>query len=215
MNIFYAIPSANAERCTGTFAKWKDRGYHTAALIDGSSPSPGNCDVLMRVDQYPGWPSAENMLMQHLVNEHDAIICIGGGDDMWPDPHLTPDEIAAPYAEGFPNFDGVMQPTGDQYGEINNCCDSPWIGREWILNGNGGRGAFWPEYQHFFCTAELQIVTTKLGKFWQRPDIIQYHDHFIRNGSAMTDYQERARSGPWSKDQQLFERRKEMGFPVK
>ncbi|HXI40290.1 MAG TPA: hypothetical protein VNH83_09935, partial [Bryobacteraceae bacterium] len=70
---------------------------------------------------------------------------------------------------------GVMQPTGDAWednhpGEkrlIRRVAGSPWLGREWCLRANQGKGPLWPKFFHMFAAETLQCVATKLGVFWQ------------------------------------------------
>ena len=84
----------------------------------------------------------------------------------------------------LPTF-GVMQPTGDRFaqGSIDRIAGSPWMGREWCERANGGQGPFWPEFTHMFGDEALQRTAQKLGVFWQRPDLIHLHHHFMRKST--------------------------------
>jgi hypothetical protein len=81
---------------------------------------------------------------------------------------------------------GVMQPTGDRWADsrgayIDRVAGSPWMGREWCLRANGGRGPLWPEFTHMFVDEHIQELATKLGVFWQRRDLIHLHRHALRD----------------------------------
>ena len=80
-----------------------------------------------------------------------------------------------------------MQPTGDRYagGCIDRIAGSPWLGREWCLRANGGRGPFWPEFTHMFSDECLKRTAEKLGVYWARPDLTHFHNHFMRETSAI------------------------------
>jgi len=118
-----------------------------------------------------------------------------------------------------------MQPTGDRWAEgqwgfqnapIDRVAGSAWIGREFALRAYGGDGPLWPEYRHMFPDEELQCVAEKLGVFWQRRDLTQFHNHWGRNGNAadMPTFLAEANSREhWDKYKALFEARKAAGFP--
>ncbi len=77
---------------------------------------------------------------------------------------------------------GVMQPTGDRFagGSIDRIAGSPWMGREWCLRANGGRGPLWPEFTHMFGDECLLRTAEKLGVYWRRRDLTHLHMHFQR-----------------------------------
>lgn len=80
---------------------------------------------------------------------------------------------------------GVMQPTGDPWSDrrgklIDRIAGSPWLGREWCLRANQGKGPLWPGFFHMWADECLQIVALQLGVFWQRPDLCHHHDHWGR-----------------------------------
>ncbi len=82
---------------------------------------------------------------------------------------------------------GVMQPTGDRFahGSIDRIAGSPWLGREWCLRANQGKGPFWPEFTHMFVDECLKRTAEKLGVYWPRPDLMHFHDHFMRETNAI------------------------------
>ena len=182
---------------------------------------------------------------------------VTGGDDTDPDPNKRAEEIAAECSEYFAKLHsgikpgdsltvesltaaiygvrcrtfGVMQPTGDRWGEnedwarakypdrpayIDRICGSPWMGREFCRRMYGGNGPMWPEYFHMFNDEELQCVAEKLGVLWQRRDLIQYHDHWGRDGfgAKAPEFLDRANSpANWDAMKTIFETRKAAGFP--
>jgi hypothetical protein len=216
---FFCIPTANPEKCGATFAKWKAMGYLTAALTDGDTVRPGNCDVWLHVLDYRGWAWATNLLVRHVLElspETPFVVC--GGDDMDPDPNVRAEVIAAQCAEHFGGSLGVMQPTGDRWapdesGRVaaERICGSPWLGREWVQRAYGGRGPWHEEYGHFFVDEELYEITKAMGLLWQRPDLTHLHHHWHRTGEQRPKYMEKA-AERWAQDEATFRRRKLAGF---
>lgn len=104
---------------------------------------------------------------------------------------------------------------------IDRVAGSPWMGREFCLRVNQGRGPLWPEYFHMGVDEELQAVATRMRVFWQRPDLIHLHKHWGRGpsdkpGSAanMPEFLKRANSvEEWHKYKKLFAEREAAGFP--
>jgi hypothetical protein len=117
---------------------------------------------------------------------------------------------------------GVLQPTGDVFAgrQIERICGSPWIGREFALRVNQGKGPLWPEYKHMFVDEEIMEVAKKYGVLWQRRDLTHHHNHWTRNGDQ-ADYSKplpaflREANSPehWKKYGDLFRERKRNGFP--
>lgn len=91
-------------------------------------------------------------------------------------------------------------------------CGSPWMGRDYILRANGGRGVFWYEYHHFFADEELRNVAEKQRLLWQRSDLTHYHDHWSRRKVSRPEYLVKAQQG-WAQDRELFYERQSQGFP--
>lgn len=219
-DILYAIPTANAEKCSRTFAKWKAMGYLTAALIDGDTEAPANCDVCLKVASYHGWPWATNLLMRHILEiRGDVPFLIAGGDDMDPEPNVSPQIIAAQCLEHFGGTLGVCQPTGDPWGvdssgrcAAERICGSPWLGREWIERAYEGNGPWFEGFTHFYADEELYEISKAAGLLWQRKDLTHFHHHWHRTGEPRPAYMEKS-AERWAADQRLFNERKAAGFP--
>lgn len=208
--VWYAIPSASHLRASVCLAKWKSRGYKTAVLVDGNTRAPACVDHYIDVTNYPGYWVASNALCMALQSA-DIVVC--GGDDVYPDPGANPQSVADQFFKRFPDGFGVMQPTGDDLDGTDRICGSPWFGKGWLREGYGGRGPFWPEYMAFYGDEDLFNVAKKLGVLWQRPDLTQYHDHWIRTGGPeKTPYQIK-NDRYWEADKAIFQRRKATGFP--
>lgn len=144
MSVWFIIPSkrptAEAAQCIGA---WRDMGYRTATLReppDGESAADRQYDT----SGYLGWARSVNLLVANVM-AHDsrAQWFVTGGDDYYPDPTKRADEIAFECGRYFGEAQqvfrmegvtdaqgyhaeqarmpwstfGVMQPTGDRWGE--------------------------------------------------------------------------------------------------
>jgi hypothetical protein len=236
-SVWYCIPSKRPpEEASLVLEKWKQQGYKIALWLDehpGDALPP--CHRFMAMGTYPGYAAAVNGLIRSLIAvEPDAQWFVTGGDDVQPDMNHSAEEIAAQCNAYFHDLHinrtcehasetfGVMQPTGDKWGDrngpyIERVCGSPWMGREFCRRMYQGRGPLCEDYFHMFEDEELQHVATKLGVLWQRPDLIHLHNHWGRkNASAgdMPKFLERANSPEeWRKARELFILRQQTGFP--
>jgi hypothetical protein len=214
MSVWFCIPTSNPDQCSETFAKWRARGYRTAALVCGPE-RPANANFIMAVnaDQYRGWPGATNQLCAAL---DDPEWIVAGGADMMPDPLHDPLRIAHECTEHFGGTYGVMQPYGDRYGAMDPdpplACVSPWMGREWRRRANRGKGPLCQSYFHFYADGELLDVATAAGRLWLRPELTQYHDHWTRRGGEQPPHMNLA-STRAEADKKMYLDRKRAGFP--
>jgi hypothetical protein len=210
---------------------------------------------MIHVGAYPGYALAVNSLALAVLRfDPECQWVCTGGDDVYPDPNKTADEIAAECSEHFAGIHagvgliregkwrcrtdaeklatfGVMQPTGDPYGEndafaqkfpigrrryIERICGSPWLGREWCLRGNQGHGPFHPGFWHMHGDECLQEVAEKLGILWQRPDLCHHHEHWARKRSNTADmpaFLARANSREhWEESKALLNKLRADGF---
>jgi len=210
MEVWFAIPSANFARATKCFAAWKAMGYKTAVLIDKGKPAPGNVDLVLEADPWPGYCKSFIRLCQAIG---DADIIVTGGDDITPDFKKKAEEIAEECFEKYPDGFFVMQPTGDDMGTRYKICASPWVGKGWIKRAYQGKGPVWPGYTVFYGDEELKDVSSLRGVLWQRGDLLQFHDHYSRpDGPKKLDYQVK-NDQYWIQDGILFNSRKAAGFP--
>ncbi len=207
MSVWFCIPSARPPgESEPVLRAWRERGYKIALFLDSHVALRERIGLFDRAmadhdhhPSYPGYAEAVNLLCASIL--HDDPACdwiVTGGDDTLPDPNHSAEEIAKQCTDNFaihqvvrmatdgPTF-GVMQPTGDRFagGSIDRIAGSPWLGREWCLRANQGRGPFHPGFTHMFGDQCLQEVAMKLGVFWQRPDLIHLHRHFQRESDAL------------------------------
>lgn len=217
--VWVTFPTANTDAANQTLAKWHMRGYRSCVLIDPGQAKPMADDVLVRdAGPYPGYPTASNAVIRRAV-ELGAVIVIAGNDDIDPDPEYSAQEIAARFERYFPDYFGVMQPTGDAYGSLapdsqQRSCVSPWIGREFARRINGGHGVYRTEYQDLWDDAELWEVADRLGVLRQAPDIVQFHRHWSRGcGDHLPPALRQRICHSNQADMLTFQRRRNAGFP--
>lgn len=195
MSVWFCIPSARPpEQVEPVLAAWRESGYKIATVRnDGATLTS---DVPMQSSSYEGYAKSVNYLAKLILRTDPSCDWIvTGGDDTLPDPNHTAEEIAQQCTEHFMHRSlggtgwtfGVVQPTGDRFagGCIDRIAGSPWLGREWCLRANGGRGPFWPEFTHMFSDQHLQEYAQHLGVYWQRPDLIHKHMHFQRRDDSI------------------------------
>jgi hypothetical protein len=233
VSVWYVIPSkrplAEANACLKT---WWERGYRVAVARELAD---GVIDMRYQhvfVSSYYGWSRSVNLLVHTvLAGFPDAEWFVTGGDDYYPDLNHSAEEIARSCSDYFRHTAfGVMQPTGDRWGEkrlpngqleatIDRIAGSPWMGREFCRRMYHGAGPLYNGYYHNFADEELQCVAQKLGVFWQRRDLIQEHRHWARPRGDWRDAPEWARKindpvlSDWDKSKALFQKRKSAGFP--
>lgn len=143
MSVWFAIPSKRQpEEAEPVLKLWRERGYKIALYRDDYTDVPAD-ELLVALAGYPGYARATNMLIAHVLKYHaDAEWIVTGGDDVEPDPNHTAEEIARECKRYFKNLwkgtfnddmepnrgdlstFGVMQPTGDRWGEQRNT--HPW-----------------------------------------------------------------------------------------
>lgn len=250
MSVYLCIPScrpvAETEDC---LQRWRSLGYKIAVLRQGE---PVEADLLIPTGEYLGWARSTNILARHVLRcDRSATWIVAGGDDYWPVPDLEPETIGSncafhfsiPYTmndgswKGAPGTFGVMQPTGDRWGDsesaratygadrgavIDRIAGSPWMGREWCERAYLGNGLMWDGYHHLYADEELQEVATMQGVFWQRRDLTQYHNHPARanwdkpgGGKEYHEGHLEVINTPasWAVHMAMFNDRKSKGFP--
>lgn len=242
MSVWFCIPSARpAAEAEPVFEQWQRMGYRVAVLRQGEAVK--HTDIQISTPTYKGWARSINKLVKTILkHDEDVDWVVSGGDDTLPDPDHTEEEIAAQCEDYFEEPGGVkdgtrswinatfgvMQPTGDRWGVgehapdrtsayIDRVAGSPWLGREFCRRMYGGKGPMFEGYKHMFADEELQAVATKLGVFWQRPDLTQRHNHWARprgNRADMPGFAADINSPQhWQESKALFEQRKAAGWP--
>ena len=243
MSVWVCVPAKRAE-AESTLPLWQKQGYKIAIAREPGDGPLQCAQMRVEVHEYLGWARSTNLLVAAVMATHaDAEWFIAGGDDIAPDLNHTADEIAAQCNDHFarllpsetdipggggynPTF-GVMQPTGDRWGDhgdgkgavIDRIAGSPWMGREFCRRMYHGAGPLYNGYYHNFADEELQCVAQKLGVFWQRRDLIHEHRHWARPRGNVLDMPEWARKindpahSDWDKSKALFAARKAAGFP--
>jgi len=215
MSVWYLCPSARPRReAESCLQAWLDFGCRVMIIRQGEP-------LVLPIYQYPvdfyaGWAVSNNHLIKTVlsIDMHvDWFVC--GGDDYWPDEHFDSHLVANQCREYFKGTLGVMQPTGDRYGDgyIDTAAASPWIGREFAERSYSGHGPFRDEYFHLYADTELQQVATKLGVFGQRPDIKQEHKHWSRMGNPKPLFADDLYNIYGPRDKALYESRRGTGFP--
>jgi hypothetical protein len=239
VSVWVCLPSARpVDEVDARMDKWRHMGYSIAMVRDEDRPYPRTHFGLTSKCQwgkYPGYAVAMNALT-HVVLDIDRKCdwVVIAADDIDPDLARHADDIAGQCSRYFGgemgtthSTFGVMQPTGDRWGDgmgayVDRVAGSPWIGREFARRVYGGEGPYWPEYTHMGVDEELQHVALKYGVFWQRPDLIHFHDHWGRarageklgQRSRMPAFLEHANSPEeWRRYKGIFQRRQAAGFP--
>ncbi len=184
-----------------------------------------------------GYYPTVNVAAYVLVMRYAADVVIAATDGTLPDPRYTADQLAGQFFGRFPNSFGVMQPTGDVWQpkltgksaqeemdafprqmhatpQSDERCESPWLGRRFILNMNRGRAPFCPKYVHYFADVELHDVASKLGILWKRPDLVQERIHWSRmGGPTIAPYQESNFDRWYEQDLSMLKSRRALQYP--
>jgi hypothetical protein len=225
MSVWYAIPSkrpvSDVTRC---LSAWKERGYQTGVWRDHGDELVWGDMVLDGA--YPGYAASVNGLCREIISiDCNAEWIVTGGDDVFPDETLRAEEIGAQCSAHFGGTFGVMQPTGDRWGEAHpphdgtaysdRVCGSPWMGREFCERMYGGNGPMHDAYTHMGVDEELQAVASLLGVLWQRRELIHQHEHWGRQpGGRAPEFLRDANSpAHWNRYKAIFEGRRSLGFP--
>ncbi|USN97935.1 MAG: hypothetical protein H6810_07000 [Phycisphaeraceae bacterium] len=209
--VWFVLPSANAENCRRRLPAWRDLGYRIAVLQDRVR-FEAPCDVVIRRDRYPGWGASVNAMFREVVPA-DCPVIVSGGDDMLPDPSRRAGEIAEEFLDHFAGSFGVMQPTGDDFEATAQICGSPWMGREWLERMYAGRGGMSEAYVHQYADDELFWVSRCASRLWIRPDLTQRHEHFRRTNEPAPRYWAESAGANDEADCLTFIARSRAGFP--
>lgn len=124
-NVWFAVPSKRPfDEAMEVFRLWRNQGYNVAIQRDESEAGPdydrGSWKEIELVSwrQYYGYAEAVNHLVaQILYLDPAAEWIVTGGDDTEPDLAHSAQEIAAQCSEHFNGTLGILQCTGDRWGE--------------------------------------------------------------------------------------------------
>jgi hypothetical protein len=251
VSVWLTIPSKRpAAEANPVLERWRAQGYQIALWLDGEE-APGKLyDHFLTAPKYPGYAVAVNTLIRSIAAKEplaEWFVC--AGDDTLPDPCKDAETIARECREYFRKHHygsasqwgkyeggplatfGVMQPTGDRWGEpktppppgalqgapIDRVAGSPFIGREFALRMYGGNGPYWHEFTHMGVDEELRCIAVKHGVYWERRDLVHHHEHWSRKRGQVTDMPDFLRQANsaehWKRYKQIFEARKAAGFP--
>ena len=227
--VWFCLPSIR--HGGGSIPLWKAKGYGVAVLRQGELLA--SVDIQIPVSDYLGWSRSTNILVREVLRrDPGCLVCAAGGDDYLPEPNHSPDGLAAEMVAHFNGTMFVCQFTGDRWGdseltrkefgedrgaEIDRIAGSPWMGREWCERAYMGIGPMWPGYHHLYADEELHDVAIKLGVYWARRDLTQYHNHPCRTQGY--DVYKTGHLAPlydperWAEERRHFEARKAKGFP--
>jgi len=208
MSIIAAWPAIDVKEAAVTALVWKGMGYETGILVHGQIELPDAIGSYIVQPQWIGFPTAANMLCAAYGAMYDIVII--AGSDIYPDQSKTAQVLEAEFKSHFNGTNGIMHPTGDRYGLIDDVCICPWIGAEYI--DDCSQAPYYDGYYHYFCDAELQEVAIMKGRFWQRPDLSQYHDHWGRKEGVDRPEHLLTAKERHPIDQQTYLRRKANGY---
>lgn len=208
-----AAPMKQARAC---LEAWRDMGYSTAILVDDAKRMDLPADIKLLTEGYRGYAASVNLLSRNVLNVlEDCQIIVAAGDDVYPDPDRQAHEIGAEFIEHFDGTLGVMQPQGhDSWAHrARTLAWSPWLGRAWCQRAYQGHGPLYAGYHHVYVDQELYEVANRLGLYWERPDIMQFHDTWkIKPELIRPQHLEHVPTHVEA-DRALYEERETAGFP--
>lgn len=224
-----ARPAPQAQRVIDA---WRDMGYRVCVLRPTADVKAELClseqgsftvgdfsGKLTDLDMtYRGWSTSMNTI-------HKVVLGVNGlgmwphpdwiasaADDVLPDPKWKPREIAQSCRDHFKGSLGVMQPFGDDWYPGIVSVGHPWLGRDYILRANQGKGPFWPGYYHYYADMELGQVSQQQGLLWLREDLTHKHENWSRMKEERPALLDKAYA-KLNEDKALYEWRTREGFP--
>jgi len=210
-NVWVVWPTVHLEKSREMIDTWHAFGYNVAVLVNPpmSNEDFPEAEIVVVQNEWMGFPTAANILCRSVPG--NIVVC--AGDDLYPDPNSTAEQIGDIFLSRFPNTFGVMQPIGDEFGWTHKCAVSPWIGRSFIERAYEGNGPYREEYFHYFSDQELQEYAIKMNAFQQVDYLIQYHDHWQRKEKPERPPHLIKAKKLWVKDKRIFDERKKKGWP--
>jgi len=142
--------------------------------------------------------------------DFDVIIC--ASDDMVPQIHDWDEEISNAMQEHFPDLDGCVHfDDGNTHGEL---ITFSILGRK--LYEHFGY-IYHPDYKSLYCDDEFTQVVRRMGKEKYIDKVIITHEHYSVEGTqneGELDLAARKTLHYSGRDHFVFNKRKELGFPV-
>jgi len=166
-----------------------------------------NVDGKVNFDQNTNKISAINDHVDE--QEFDIVVC--ASDDMVPKAWGWDNEIAIAMKQNFPDLDGCVHfDDGNTNGEL---ITFSILGRK--LYDHFGY-IYHPDYKSLYCDDEFTQEVKRMNKEKYINKVIISHEHWSIEGSAnhnQTDIAVQKTLYYSGRDQQVFNRRKELGFP--
>lgn len=241
MRHFVAWPAFNIQKSNATAREWARMGWKVAVAIDASIPElalhPQNvtCHIPpLRIKEWKGYYDCMAHLVRQLATLYAADIVACAAEGVLPDPQARAVVVGAAFATKFPNGFGCLQPTADpwrpeQSGDSANeiakgrrmhatpstleRCESPILGRPFIMEAYGGKGPWAEKYRQYFGDVELHDVASRMGVMWKNPQLLHKREHWSRFGGTMQPYQARNFDKWYEKDFAMYRARKYKDFP--
>src|SRR5580658_7739496 len=101
MSVWVTIPSARPPEVVAEWAKaWRERGYKIALWRDDLPDGFPEAEFTL-CGVYPGYAQAVNRLIAQLLTNPHFEWAVIGGDDVFPDPDHSAEEIAKQCGDYF------------------------------------------------------------------------------------------------------------------
>ncbi len=203
-----ARPAPQAQRVIDA---WRDMGYKVLVLRPKEDVDAD--ELVPEQGVWNGWAWHMNDLLRYFTEGNGTGDWVASAaDDVLPDPKWKPQEIAQSCRDHFKGSLGVMQPFGDDWYPGIVSVGHPWLGRDYILRANQGKGPFWPGYYHYYADMELGQVSQQQGLLWLRADLTHKHENWHRMGETRPALLDKAYAKV-NEDKALYEWRTREGFP--
>lgn len=168
-----------------------------------------NCTFSLKFDKNTNKISAINDHIDARFFDFDVVIC--ASDDMIPQQQGWDDVIAKDMKEFFPKLNGALH-YFDGY-QKESLITLSILGRE-LYNHFGY--IYHPDYKSLYCDNEFTQSVYNLGRVKYIDNLIIKHEHYGEEGNSNSgDFDASAQKTLRyaGRDQMVFERRKELGFP--
>lgn len=225
MRHFVCYPCADPIKGNTCALKWRSKGYEPLVMTyledwkaKASSDWLAQDSLMNKPHPFPGYYRVINTIANEAFSRGaDLITCIG--DDMSP-PSQGAKHHSALYFSKFPDGIGVMQCTGDRQGQViggkvasERICGSPTFGKAWNNQAFLGHGAFGDYgFRSYYADEMLYEVAVSLDLMYQEKSLSIDHEHWSF-GRSQREWWHIEAGDNWDRDQHIFMRLKEDGFP--